>query len=178
MNNLAALLSMEARYDEAETLFRESLAMFRKVLGTHWRIGTVQGGLAGVLSAKGDARAEQLYRDSLAYLEKLLPPKHPHFDPILIGLGRDLTQHGKPDQAEPFLRRALEAREARHGSSDPRTAEAQVRLGVCLSALGRTEEARQLLTAGHARLRDEPHYQGESQEAARLLARLARSARR
>ncbi|HEY7501766.1 MAG TPA: serine/threonine-protein kinase [Vicinamibacterales bacterium] len=178
MNNLAALLAMEGKYDEAEKLFRDSLAMFQRVLGTHWRIGTVQGGLAGVLSAKGDARAEQMYRDSLAYLEKLLPPQHPHFDPVLIGLGRYLTAHGKAAEAEPFLRRALGAREARHGANDPRTAEAQVRLGACLSALGRIDEALQLLTVGHARLREEPHFKAETHEAAQLLAHMSRSASR
>jgi serine/threonine protein kinase/Flp pilus assembly protein TadD len=178
MNNLATLLAIQRRYDEAETLFRGSLSMFQKVLGTHWRIGTVQGGLASVLSAKDDDRAEQMFRESLAYLGKLLPPQHPHFDPVLIGLGRHLTAHGRAPEAEPLLRRALQARDARHGTNDPRTAEAQVRLGICLSALGRTDEARQLLTAGHARLRDEPHFQAETEEAAQLLARLAHSARR
>ena len=176
MNNLATLLALDERYDEAEKLFRNSLAMFQRVLGTHWRIGTTQGGLAAVLSAKGDDRAEQLFRDSLAYLEKLLPPKHPHFDPILIGLGHHLTRRGRADQAEPLLRRALETREARHGPNDPRTAQAKVRLGICLSALGRTDEAAQLLTTGHARLQEEPHFRAETREAAQALARITRAA--
>jgi serine/threonine protein kinase/Flp pilus assembly protein TadD len=174
MHNLAAVLAARERYDEAEQLLRGSLDMFRKTLGTHWRIGTVQGGLANVLSAKGDERAEALYREALAYLQKLLPPAHPHYEPLLIGLGRHLVQRGKADQAEPLLRRALETRTARHGPGDPRTAEAQVMLGVCLASLGRADDAHQLLTAGHARLRDEPHYRHEAQQASQQLAALAR----
>jgi Flp pilus assembly protein TadD len=129
----------------------------------------MQGGVAAVLVRKGDDRAEGLYRDALAQLEKALPPKHPQLEPVLLGLGRELTRRGRPTDAEPFLRRALDTRTARLGDRDPRTAEAQVRLGICLAASGRVEEARPLLTAGHERLRGEPHFRSEAEEAARAL---------
>jgi serine/threonine protein kinase/Tfp pilus assembly protein PilF len=173
LNNLAALLGARGRYDEAERHYRESLAMFRRVYGDgHWRVGTTQGGLAGVLAARGDDGAERLYRDALARLERSLPRDHPHHEPVLIGLGRLLTERGAAADAEPLLRRALGARSSRLGEHDPRTAEAQVRLGACLAALGRSAEAQPLLTAGHARLRDEPHFRTETEEASRLIAAL------
>jgi serine/threonine-protein kinase len=173
LNNLAALLAAKGQYNEAERHYRESLAMFRRVYGDgHWRVGTTQGGLAGVLAARGDTSAERLYRDALARLERSLPRDHPHHEPVLIGLGRLLTQRGAAADAEPLLRRALQARAARLGEQDPRTAEAQVRLGACLAALGRPADAQPLLTAGHARLREEPHFRAESEEASRLLEAL------
>jgi eukaryotic-like serine/threonine-protein kinase len=171
LNNLGALLAAKGSYDEAESRMRESLAMFRRVYGeNHFRVGTVQGGLAGVLRAKGDGDAEALYRDALARLAQSLPPDNPQHEPVLIGLGRLLTERGAASEAEPLLRRALRARSTRLGDADPRTAEAQVRLGACLAALGRTSEARPLLTAGYARLRTEPHFRSEAQEARRLLS--------
>ena len=171
LNNLAALLSATGRYDEAERLFRESLAMFRRVYGdSHWRVGTTQGGLAGALAARGNAEAERLYRDALACLERALARDHPHHEPVLIGLGRLLIQRGAAAEAEPLLRRAVAARTARLGERDPRTAEAQVALGMCLSALGQSAEARALAAAAGARLRDEPHFRAQAEEASRLVA--------
>jgi serine/threonine-protein kinase len=173
LNNLGSVLYARGSYEESERRFRESLAIFRQVYGDRdWRVGMVQGSIAGVLAAKGDDGAEALYREALGILERALHDKHPQLEPALIGLGRHLTARGKAAEAEPFLRRALNTRAARLGAGDPRTAEAQVRLAACLAALGRTAEARDLLTAGHARLESEPHFRPEAQEAARLLATL------
>jgi serine/threonine-protein kinase len=178
MGNLAAVLLRKGQLDEAEQLYRGALAMFTKVYGAgHWRIGAVQGGLATLLSMRGDENAQQQYRDALALLEKALPPRHPQLEPVLIGLGRELTRRGRAAEAEPFLRRALAARSARLGERDPRTAEAQVRLGVCLEAMGRGEEARPLLASGHDRLRGEPLFTLEAQEAARSLSQPVRAVR-
>ena len=177
MSNLATTLLKKGELDEAERLYRGALEMFTQVYGDgHWRVGAVAGGLATVLSLKGDDRAEAMYRDALARLETALQPRHPQLEPVLIGLGRELTRRERPADAEPFLRRAWESRTARLGANDPRTAEAQVRLGMCLAALGRNDEARPLLTAGHERLRNEPLFSLEAQEAARALARSSRTA--
>jgi serine/threonine protein kinase/Flp pilus assembly protein TadD len=173
LNNLSVVLAYKGSYDESDRRSSEALAMFRRVYGDgNWRIGMVLGGRASMLSARGDAGAEALYRDALARLERSLTPTHPTLEPVLIGLGRHLTVHGAADRAEPFLRRALETRSTRLGEKHPRTAEAQIRLGLCLAALGRTDEARGLLTSGHARLRDEPHFRPDAQEAASALATL------
>jgi eukaryotic-like serine/threonine-protein kinase len=174
LNNLATLLATKNSYEESERLFRESLAMFRRVYGDdHWRIGTVKGGLAGVLSATGKAAAEQEYKEALSHLERVLSPQHLLLEPVLVGLGHHLTRRGDAQSAEPYLRRALAARTTRLGDRDPRTAEAQVRLGVCLAALGRAAEARQLLSAGYERLRSEPFFKRDAQEASHLLATMS-----
>jgi eukaryotic-like serine/threonine-protein kinase len=176
MNNLAVLLAARGRYDEAESLFRASLAMFERVYGgNHWRLGTVRGGLAGVLSAKGDQSAEPLFKAAVSHLEKTLSPEHPSLEPVLLGFARHLLEREDPRAAEPIVRRVLATRTARLGDRDPRTAEAQVRLGVCLIRLGRASEALPLLTAGYERLRNEPHFQADAAEAARLLASSASS---
>jgi serine/threonine protein kinase len=174
LNNLASLLAAKGNYDESARRSRESLAMFRRVYGDNdWRVGMVQGVLASVLSAQHDAGAEALYREALARLERSLTAVHPTLEPVLIGLGNYLTVKGAATEAEPLLRRAFNTRLARLGERHPRTAEAQIRLGACLAALGKTDEARTLMTAGHARLRDEPHFQSDAREAARVLSTLS-----
>ena len=178
MGNLAAVLLRKGQLDESEKLFRGSMEMFKRVYGNeHWRVGSVQGGLATVLATKGDATAEQQYRAALALLEKALPPRHPQLEPVLIGLGRELTRRDRPAEGEPLLRRAFESRSARLGDRDPRTAEAQVRLGICLAALGRNDEARPLLTAGEERVRNEPLFALDAQDAARALTQPGRVSR-
>ena len=173
LGNLAVVLMAKGSYDEAERLFRESLAMIRKVYGdNHWRIGSVNAGLAGALSAKENGQAEQLYREAVAQLDRLLPRGHPQQEPALIGLGRLLVSRGAAAEAEPLLQRAFDARSKRLGEGHPRTAEAQVRLGASLAALGRNDQARPLLTAGYERLREEPYFRSEAQEAERLLSTL------
>jgi Flp pilus assembly protein TadD len=97
---------------------------------------------------------------------------------VLIGLGRLLTRRGDAAAAEPFLRRALETRSARLGDNDPRTAEAQVRLGLCLAALGRVDEARSLVTAGKMKLRNEPYFNSTSRDAEQFAATLVKTAAR
>jgi serine/threonine-protein kinase len=171
LNNLASVLAARGDYDESEQRSREALAMFRRVYGDdNWRIGMVQGALARVLTARGDPGAEALYREALARLERSLDATNPTLEPVLIGLGHHLTTKGAAVEAEPLLRRALGTRRTRLGENHPRTAEAQIRLGACLAALGRTEEARTLLSAGQARLRNEPHFQADARDAARLLS--------
>jgi serine/threonine-protein kinase len=170
LNNLASLLALRGQHPEAARLFDDSLAMFRRIYGDgHWRVGTVKGGLAATLSEMGDPRAGALFKDALAQLEKLYPPGHPNLEPVLLGLGRHLTRTGHAADAEPFLRRALESRASRLGPQDPRTSEAQVRLGLALAALGRGAEARPLLTTGLDRLKREPIFRADAQQAEQCL---------
>jgi eukaryotic-like serine/threonine-protein kinase len=171
LTNLASVLAAREQYDESERHFREAMAMFRRTYGDkHWQVGWVEAGLASVLSAKNDPAAQQTFRQALKRLEAALSSTHLRLEPALIGLGRDLTKHGAPGEAEPLLRRALDSRRKRLGDADPRTLEAHVWLAACLVALDRPVEARPLLENAAARLRDEPRFSPEAREAERLLA--------
>ena len=172
MHNLGTVLARTERYAEARQLFQDSMAMFGRELGAgHWRVGTVGGALASVASAQGDPAADRLYRDAVAHVERTLGAVHPYAEPVLMGFGRHLTTTGRAAEAEALLQRVLASRTSRLGLQDPRTGEAQVRLGACLAALGRTAEARPLLESGYARLREEPGFRTEADEARKLIAR-------
>ena len=144
---------------------------FERVYGDdHWRIGTVQGGLAGVLSARGDreGRASCSRRRCLSSNGSSLPIICLS-NRCCLDSGRHLIEQGDPRAAEPIIRRVAHDTHGPARRRDPRTAEAQVWLGVCLARLGRAPEGRPLLTAGYERLQNEPHFASDALEASRLL---------
>ena len=79
LNNLAGLYQAQARYQEAETLYRRSIAIIEKALGSgHPSIASPLNNLAELYRALGHyPQAETLYRRSLAIFEKALGPGTP-----------------------------------------------------------------------------------------------------
>ena len=63
----------------------------------------------------------------------------------LIGLGKVLTATGKPNEAEPFLREALDGYRKKMPAGHWSSAEAESVLGACLAAQGRFLDAEPLL---------------------------------
>ncbi|MCI4430778.1 MAG: toll/interleukin-1 receptor domain-containing protein [Burkholderiales bacterium] len=79
INNLAFVYEEKADHDDAEKLFREGLAMNRRLLGDkHKEIAIGLSNLAYVLQEKGDlSRAEATFRQTLAMQRELLGNVHP-----------------------------------------------------------------------------------------------------
>ena len=98
--------------DEAEQLFRDSLALRRRTLGQkHVRVGYSLSDLGGVLREKGNlAAAESLYREALDLFNKTLPEGHADLAQPLIGLAEVLAAKGDNKQAEGLLREAVTLR--------------------------------------------------------------------
>ena len=103
-NNLAMLLRVKGDYDAAEPLFREALAMRRRVLGDdHPHVAGSLSNLAFLLSSKGDNDgAEPLCREALAMRRRLLGDEHPDVATALNNLGSLLSDKGDYDGAEPL----------------------------------------------------------------------------
>ena len=79
INNLAYLYDENSDYDAAEKLYRESLAMARRLLGDkHKEVAMGLMNLGGVLQEKGElARAEAAFQQALAMQRELLGNAHP-----------------------------------------------------------------------------------------------------
>lgn len=79
INNLAFVYEEKADHDDAEKLFREGLAMNRRLLGDkHKEIAIGLSNLAYVLQEKGDlSHAEVTFRQTLAMQRELLGNVHP-----------------------------------------------------------------------------------------------------
>jgi tetratricopeptide (TPR) repeat protein len=144
LNSLAELLRAQGKYDEAEPLSQQSLAIWRKVCAIHlaaWSrdhsckvfgeedpaVATALNNLAGLLDTQGKYdEAEPLYQQSLAINRKVraihlaasscnhsckvLGEEHPHVATSLYNLAGLLKDQGKYDEAEPLYRRSLAIR--------------------------------------------------------------------
>jgi hypothetical protein len=78
-NNLAIALQSQGRYGEAETLYRETLAVRQRVLGSEHpdTLGTVNN-LANALWAQGKyGEAVTMFRETLAARQRVLGREHP-----------------------------------------------------------------------------------------------------
>ncbi len=78
-NNLADSLSGQGKYDEAEKLQREGLAVLKRVLGAeHPDTLTAAGNLAVILLRQGKCdEAEKMQQQGLAVLKGVLGAEHP-----------------------------------------------------------------------------------------------------
>jgi Flp pilus assembly protein TadD len=63
-------------------------------------------------------------------------------------MARLRMEQGRLLEAEGLLRKAHAIRVAKMGPGDPRAAQAELYLGICLAELGHRSEARTLLTHG------------------------------
>jgi tetratricopeptide (TPR) repeat protein len=138
LNNLAVLLKTQGKYDEAEPLYQQSLAIKRKVCAIH------------------------LVASSRNHSYKVLGEEHPAVATSLNDLGRLLDTQGKCDEAEPLYRRSLAIRRkvcAIHlvasscdhsckvlGEEHPDVAASLNNLAGLLCAQGKYDEAKHLLT--------------------------------
>jgi len=79
-NNLADSLARQGKYDEAEKIEREVLAVMKRVLGAeHSDTLTTAGNLADSLSRQEKYdEAEKMEREVLAVIQRLLGAEHPH----------------------------------------------------------------------------------------------------
>jgi tetratricopeptide (TPR) repeat protein len=141
LNNLAELLRVQGKYDEAEPLCRQSLAIRRKVCAIHLTassrdhsckvlgeehpdVATSLNNLAVLLKTQGKYdEAEPLYRQSLAIDRKVSAfmsvwlfhrtscqvygDEHPDVAGDLNNLAELLKAQGKYDDAEPLYQQSL-----------------------------------------------------------------------
>jgi tetratricopeptide (TPR) repeat protein len=112
---IAAKLSK--RPEETETLFREAADIATKRAGAHSLL------MAEILEARGDARlssdvdkAENDYRQAMAYRQSKLPESHPDIARSLIDVARVYDQRREPDLAESFYKRAIQTLESAVGN--------------------------------------------------------------
>jgi tetratricopeptide (TPR) repeat protein len=157
LNNLAALLKSEARFDEAERLCREALIVFSNLekIGlkdnAHWQLGMTNCliNFAGLLEMQGNHKeAKPLYMRALKIQEEPAEPLGPRAGLAtattldnLAGLLVGQKQYG---EAEAFYRRALKLRGEELGDSHPDTARSLHNLAVLLSIRGEFGEAESL----------------------------------
>ena len=100
------------RYGEAEPLYQQSLAIWKKALGPdHPDVATSLNNLAALYQAQGlYAKAEPLYQQSLAISKKALGPDHPDVATALENYAALLTQLKRDKEAASLRAQAKEIR--------------------------------------------------------------------
>jgi tetratricopeptide (TPR) repeat protein len=163
LSTLAAALEGNGDLEEAEPVFREALAMRRKLLGPeHPDVAWTTYNYAYLLRRRGDPEgAIRLCRQVLALRGRTLTEGHPMVAAALQVEALSLMDLDRPRAAEPLLRDSLRLRRAALPAGHWLIASSESVLGACLLALDRRAEAAPLLRSGYEGLRAA---QGESHE--------------
>ncbi len=142
-----AYLVKQMRYEEAEPLYLQALAIREQLLGLeHLYTASCLGKLAELYEIQGKyAKAEPLLQQTLAIREKLLGPEHSATGTALNNLGIVYWEQGKYKEAEPLLQRALTISERTPGDRHPDTAMILNNLAMLYYDQGKYEGAGQLL---------------------------------
>ena len=151
-DNLATLYVRKGDYAAAEPMFREVLRSRRQTFndGPHREVGTSLNNLAGLLHRTGDyEEAESLFLEAADVYRKALGDDHFWVSIALWNLTKVYELRGNCEAALPVLSECLAIRRAHVPAGHWRIAEVNCRLGACLTALGRFEEAEPLLTEGY-----------------------------
>ena len=121
LNNLADALSSMSRAQEAEALFRRSLAIRERHFGDESvSVAIALDNLTSLLhQQRRYAEAEPLARRSLAIRERAFGPEHLATSNSLNNLASLLDNLKRHREAEPMLRRAVAIREAAWATDTP-----------------------------------------------------------
>jgi serine/threonine-protein kinase len=149
--NLATNLSSQKKYDDADKIFQEAIALSRGLYGdNHPTVAIIMTHNARMYLLKGEyARAEEIMRRAIEIQRQSLPAGHPESAQILVTFGNVLVRAGKALEAEPYLREALAIREKALPKGHWTTANVKSMLGECLTAQRRYTEAEPLLKQGY-----------------------------
>ncbi|MGK3993027.1 tetratricopeptide repeat protein [Sorangium sp. So ce1024] len=141
-HELARSIEAQGRFAEAEALLDETLAELRRDGAVHGaQFATSLLEKARIRRLRGDlATAEELLRQVLRVEERAFGRAHPALLSTLLELGGTLIELGKPQEAEPLLRRATHLAEQRGD---------RAALAAVLAQLARAQAAR-----GFAHARD------------------------
>ena len=127
---LADVLRRQGRYDAAETLTREALALRRREVGEeHPDVAEALAQLAGLAIYRGNLlQAESLAIASARIRRAVLAADDPRLAWGLEMLAGVLRRRGRAEAAESTLREAVTVAERAYGSSDPSVATLRLHL--------------------------------------------------
>ena len=150
---LAAILDGQARYDEAEGLYREALRAFRGRHGSRdWDIAVTLGNLGAQYVRRGRLpEAARLLRRAATLKSRILGPADPGVAVALNNLALALRQSGDSVRAAALYRRAVGVLERSLGAGHPWTITCRANAARCGADAGGGCRSRPVGTATHAR---------------------------
>ena len=145
-NNLGRALDAAHRYAEAETEFRQALAVYTRVLGGNHEntLATTMNLAASIDNLGRHTEASALSRQVLAVQQQTLGSQHPHTLMTTTNLARSLTRMGSHVEAETLCHQALAVQRSVLGPEHIHTMFTQCMLANVARDLGRADEAESL----------------------------------
>lgn len=143
MERRASLTCESQRHREAIAYYREAMAQW-KSLGSPDLPVTVNlfGGTAIAKEAAGDAQgAEEAYRQAIAAADRFYDSDNVTTANWLHFYGIFLISQARADEAEPYLRRALQVTRNLYGENDDRTVQAVAAMSSLSAARGQYADA-------------------------------------
>ena len=133
----------QAKFAEAEALFRQVLADFARVENAKSTdIAPIENNLAFLLNSQGKfAEAEPFYRSALNRWLEAYGEKHPLVSSGYNNVASNLGDQGRIREAEPLFRKALEIAIAIFGRRHPQVASKLNNIAAYLQSLGEAERA-------------------------------------
>ena len=100
LNDLALVLKVQGKYNEAEKLYHQVLGIDRQTIGDdHPNYARRLNNLAGMLVTQGKhTTAEQLFRQALDIFQHALPSEYPHIEVVRERLAACHIAQGKPPE--------------------------------------------------------------------------------
>ncbi len=147
LNNLGYAYDLMGEYENAEKIYRESLALNKKIYGEeNIAVARNLNNLAAVLLSKGDTvEAVQMLDQSLAIRRQILGDEHPDVALAIHNLAHFLNIQGDYQQAEKLEREALYRWEKALPPDHPYIALSNLLLGRILINRGKLKEAEPFL---------------------------------
>jgi tetratricopeptide (TPR) repeat protein len=146
LNRTGYYYESQGRYEEAEPLYLDALAMRKRLLGeAHPAVANSLNNLAALYASQGRyEEAEPLYLDALAMGQRLLGEAHPAVAKSLNNLALLYYSQGRYEEAEPLYRDALAMKKRLLGEAHPDVATSLNNLALLYDSQGRYEEAEPL----------------------------------
>ncbi len=149
LNDVGLLLLSEARFEEAESLFRRALALLGQEKGKQDAArGTLLQHIADTRWRSGDLpTASLMYREAVQTFESALGSSHPRLAAALNGWATVLRDMQRSGDAEAMYLRAVQIYERRnHRDQPPDIAAPLHNLGLLMIQEGRLDEGGTYLT--------------------------------
>jgi tetratricopeptide (TPR) repeat protein len=144
-HNLGDSLRCSGQLDEAESMLRDALKLFREKSGEyHWRTLMAEYSLANTLGVKGETEnAVQLLRVNIEKKANHLPGGENHPDTLnsMMSLARIMLGQGNLSEAEGLAKRAITGREQSLGKDDSETLKAVALLAAIYTQANKPAEA-------------------------------------
>ena len=148
VRHLAHLRLRQARYDEAEALFREAISLLGQTRDEQALAGALYY-LAVLLEERGELDlSEQLFRRTLAIRQKHQAEQPEQVANVWYRLANLLVTRGRYEQGEVYARRALELFHQAETPADPKVAvRSSDVLAEALAGQGQLQRSEELLEA-------------------------------